>query len=372
MIGFIKEEINKTIRSFYLERIYSRRKMQAKSIIKEHVLEKLTDKEITQIKEIWGQLTNNIYLPPFQLYKRDNIFDARFLPHEIYSPLIERALNPYKNMFYASNKSMAPILYPELNHPQTIIRKVNGCFFDSTNKCINQSLALEILINCDEEHLIFKDGADTYGGFGVHKVALYNLDRNGRITLFRDLMNRTKGDFIVQCVIKQHSQTAIFNSNSLNCFRVTTLFINDKVTVCGSQFKTGLGGACVDNIAIGGGVIFKVDADGTLSDFAYDKYFNKIYQSPEGIRFQNRKIDDFPKVISTVTKYHPIYFPCFGIVGWDVAIDENSVPVFIEANLWYPGIWMEQQCSGAIFGDRTQEVIDYVKNKKYDINYYGY
>ena len=38
------------------------------------------------------------------------------------------------------------------------------------------------------------------------------------------------------------------------------------------------------------------------------------------------------------------------------------IPVFIEVNLGFPGIQMEQMCTGPIFGDRTAEVVGYVKN----------
>ncbi|MDE5997963.1 MAG: hypothetical protein K2G77_07120 [Muribaculaceae bacterium] len=51
------------------------------------------------------------------------------------------------------------------------------------------------------------------------------------------------------------------------------------------------------------------------------------------------------------------------IIGWNLALDHNNDAVLIEANATWPGITIEQLCTGPIFGDRTQEVIEYCKSK---------
>lgn len=45
-----------------------------------------------------------------------------------------------------------------------------------------------------------------------------------------------------------------------------------------------------------------------------------------------------------------------------MALDKDGDPVLIEGNTVYPGISLEQMCSGPIFGNRTDEVIDYLIN----------
>lgn len=48
------------------------------------------------------------------------------------------------------------------------------------------------------------------------------------------------------------------------------------------------------------------------------------------------------------------------MIGLDICLDENNEPVLIEVNLLEPGILYEQLCTGPIFGERTNEVLDYV------------
>ena len=62
-----------------------------------------------------------------------------------------------------------------------------------------------------------------------------------------------------------------------------------------------------------------------------------------------------------IVKTAQLMIPNIGIVGWDVALDSNDNPLLIEVNIGGPGILYEQLCTGPIFGERTQEVIEYCK-----------
>ena len=46
-------------------------------------------------------------------------------------------------------------------------------------------------------------------------------------------------------------------------------------------------------------------------------------------------------------------------------IDINGEPIIVEVNASQPGVRGIQYCTGSVFGDRTQEVIDYCKAKKF-------
>jgi hypothetical protein len=49
------------------------------------------------------------------------------------------------------------------------------------------------------------------------------------------------------------------------------------------------------------------------------------------------------------------------LVGWNIGVDENDEPILVEANLESPSVNVSQLCCGPIFGDRIEEVFDYVK-----------
>ena len=104
-----------------------------------------------------------------------------------------------------------------------------------------------------------------------------------------------------------------------------------------------------------------VEEDGTFHDYAYDNKYKRYYKTDTGIEFGKQKIGEVHDIIRIVKEYHSKYFPNLGFIGWDFALDSEEHPVLIEVNLEFPGIQMEQLASGKpIFGDRTEEVVDYV------------
>ena len=51
--------------------------------------------------------------------------------------------------------------------------------------------------------------------------------------------------------------------------------------------------------------------------------------------------------------------PYFGIISWDFAVNENGMPILIEYNLGYPDVMIYQMNNGALFGDKTEDVLKY-------------
>ena len=73
------------------------------------------------------------------------------------------------------------------------------------------------------------------------------------------------------------------------------------------------------------------------------------------------KIEEVKDLVDLAINAHRFYLPTCGFAGWDLALDSNNKPIFIEVNLGFPGIQFEQLCPATpIFEGRTQEVIDYV------------
>jgi len=171
-------------------------------------------------------------------------------------------------------------------------------------------------------------------------------------------------DFIAQEVLEQSEMTARFNPSSLNTFRITTLNINGKCSLCSIVFRCGNGDGVVDNLGAGG-IMIGVTEDGRIHDYGFDKKYNKHYSSNNGQLFKGSVIPQMKGIVELAKRWHEKYFIHSGIVGFDIAMNNNNEPVMIEVNLMYPGIQTEQLCTGPLFGERTKEVIDYCsKNKK--------
>ena len=102
-----------------------------------------------------------------------------------------------------------------------------------------------------------------------------------------------------------------------------------------------------------------VDENGCLNKIGYS---NKgTVTEYNGVNFENCKVPNFEKVKSFVLNAHA-RIPMCALVGWDIGVDENDEPILVEANLESPSVNVSQLCCGPIFGDRTEEVFDYVKN----------
>lgn len=109
-----------------------------------------------------------------------------------------------------------------------------------------------------------------------------------------------------------------------------------------------------------GGIWVGIDDFGNLRDFGCNNK-NEIRKEHNGIIFKSEKVPNFEQIVDLAIEAHRHIATC-GFVGWDIALDNNNSPIFIEANLWWPGISYGEVCNGPIFGDRTDEVIEYVRD----------
>lgn len=143
--------------------------------------------------------------------------------------------------------------------------------------------------------------------------------------------------------------------------RITTLNINGKITAENRVIKIGAIGQNVDNIGSGsGGMMIGVNKDGVLNEFGLKVNGMSVTTKHDGQPFGKLRIPNFTEVIEFAEKCHSM-IPSMGIVGWDIALDADDNPILIEANTYWPGITIEQLTSGPIFGNRTDEVIEYIR-----------
>ena len=164
-------------------------------------------------------------------------------------------------------------------------------------------------------------------------------------------------------MVKQNDFLAQFNPDSVNTLRFVTLNINRKCTVLSTFLRMGAKGSCVDNLNGGNGVLVGVNSNGVLNDFGVDKNFEKKYESPTGVKFLNVSIPDFDRIKQQIIEFHK-KIPFANLIGWDVTIDTEGNPIVIEVNLDTAVIEAHQVFNGPIFGDRLDEVREYIEKRK--------
>lgn len=324
---------------------------------------KLTKEEIFQINQKWSCLNLPIKYGYDYFHGLKTLFgfNPDFVPSSYFFPYMEGVLNPISWKRQLSYKSIIEMLFNRgVKTPETVIRTFGGVFLDKNYRPITFKEAIEIISKCDFD-LLYKPAADSEQGMGIVKYEVCKIP--SLIEKIKDQSIFSNGvDFVLQRLIKQSPETAIFNPTSLNCMRLTTLNLNGRITIGSMAIKCGPKDSVVDNIGSGKrGVIVGISEDGSLANRGFYGT-GEITDSHNGVAFEGKKISDFPKLLDTVTSLHE-YAPMCAIIGWDMALDSSGTPILIEGNTMYPGISLEQMCSGPIFGDRTDEVIDFLKFK---------
>lgn len=113
-----------------------------------------------------------------------------------------------------------------------------------------------------------------------------------------------------------------------------------------------------------GGVMIGVSESGKLGKVGYDIQLNQ-YTEYNGLKLGDQIIQQVPTLLEELERAHKTQFPLCKFIGWDICFNEQNEPVVIELNSSQPGVIGEQLCTGPIFGDRTQEVLDYCSKKDF-------
>ena len=319
-------------------------------------LQELTKEECADIKRLWEPVSDKDFTIYHRMFKTLSHFDARFVSDEYYYPIILRTLNP---IFYArpfEHKGFYPLYYKEIPQPDYYVNKINGLYYDSSSNVISEEKAVELLKKVDS--FIIKPTRDSLQGKNIRKI-------NSKENDVLDVVRGYGDNFIAQEVLKQSSITSKFNNCSLNTFRITTLDINGETSLCNILFRCGQGDTPVDNGAQGG-LMCGVTENGDFMEYAFDKRYQRFTTTKEGVAFAGTRIPNMKDIVNQVKQWHEKLIMHCGVVGWDIALNEHDAPVMIEMNLMWPGIQFEQLCSGQpLFGDRTEEVIEFVMTHRY-------
>ncbi len=316
----------------------------------------LSADEISAIKALWGKDYNKGKQDAYAFYKEFcKQFDIRYMPNDYYN-FAELVLNLRWAAYFLQHKCCFDFFIPQKNLPQTILKKIDGHYIVDVDE-ISVSKAIDILK--DGGTFVYKIARATGGGRGVKKVTL--REEKDQKHYIQELLEPS--DFICQKIVEQSDFMAQFNPDSCNTIRILTLNINGSDTVLSSFIRMGGLGSFVDNLSTGGGVLVGIDQLGRLSPWGINKRYNRINQAPTGIPFDGLQIPNFQRYKDFVLSIQK-KMPFANLIAWDIAISKDEEPIVIEYNLDVGEVEAHQVFNGPVFGDRTDEVMNYIKAKK--------
>ena len=317
----------------------------------------LTAEEMEQYKKAWPSIDlkrmDTIWA---RVYKREHGFSPYFVG--LYQCCVLREiLNPKLQLHAFDNKAMCDVYFPDIRFAQPYVRKISGIYYDAAMHPISVQEAVDLLKTKGE--YIIKPALDTMQGVGVEKIVLGD-DQKEQENQIMGSFAKQKKDFIAQEVLKQHQDVARLNPSSINCCRVTTIYINGKFnssTIC----KIGKKGGFRDNW--NSSYLVGVSKEGILNDVAYDDKINKVYCTDNGIKIGGFQLPKFKEMLEMVESYHKKYFPNCGMIGWDVFVDNHDQIRCIEMNITIPGFVGEQLCCGTFFEEFADDINNILKNR---------
>ena len=290
-----------------------------------------------------------------RVYKKEFGFDPYYISVGYHSILIKKQLNPYKQICSLENKALVDVYFPEIPFPKAYIRSINGILYDKDMNVISFEEAIRILE--ENKQFVIKPALFFMQGHGFKVIDLEKVNDVSE-KWFKELFQNASRNFIVQEKVIQHPDIARLNPTSLNCCRITSIYLGGKYTF-GAMLKIGKKGSNVDNW--NSSYLVGINKDGVLNDVGWDDKIHSVTKTDNGIQFGGIKYPHFDSIVSSVEVFHKRFFPQCGVIGWDVFIDDKNQPIVIEANLVIPGITAEQLCSGPFFKDVHDEVVKRIR-----------
>lgn len=297
--------------------------------------------------------------------------NQNIVPSNICHDIIEPLLNPFKYCKYYADKNVFDKLLPEGFLPSTILRKMNGFYYDKNYRRVCCSDISELISNIKTERIIIKPSVDGSSGKKVsmfRKIGDEWMDNTGDV-LDNGYLDNFGPDFIIQEAVEQSEYINQFNPTSVNTLRLTVYrsVNDDKCVVPSAIIRIGGKGSVVDN-AHAGGCFVGINPDGTLCHKVLNQYGEQS-EVFNGIDFRNdymipnyEKVLDFAKEVGRHIIHHRL-------LALDIVLTKDNTPKLIEFNVEYYSMWLFQYTAGPAFGEYTDEILSYCKDHIKELKY---
>ena len=313
----------------------------------------LSDEIIERYKERWSAFGKKVEIDTFLLcYNLSGKVDYDIVPENLFAAIIEKKLNPYKELSFFSVKNVYEKWFNNKEvFPMSYFHKIDGIYYDKKFHIIN-GIKQFIENSTFKYPLILKPSKDTYGGAGVSFVK----DKNELLSRINDY------SFLVcQEKIEQNEYLSEINDSSVNSVRVCLLKSRGGVfEVLNNTMRFGIDGG-LDN-ETSGGIVCNIDDNGKFRDYALNKYGVKYFEHPNsGFVFKGKKVPFYHELLEISKKISNELILC-DLVSLDMALDRNNKWRCIEINLGGQTIRFAQYAGEGFFGKYTDEVIGRTSN----------
>lgn len=318
---------------------------------------KLTEDQKEEIKAFWEKIsgTKKQYFDYFwyEIYNgvcEDSSKLKYYIPNDFYYCYVDYffANDHYCRKF--DDKTLYELYFPDVKHPETIVRCSGECLLDSHYQIISMESAIRI---CHEAgNIIYKPSVIESGGKNI------KFWSTGDDEQLLQTMLKSK-HFVIQKLLHQHETLNRIHASSINTIRVLTLLFNGEVHVMSSILRMGSNGNKVDN-GSSGGIFCGILPDGHLRPVAYDFTGKTFDHHPQGVKFSDVVIPNYQRICELAKQLAPRLQNITKMISWDFCVEEDGEPVLVEANLYYSGCTVLQTSNGPIFGDMTEDVLRYV------------
>lgn len=356
---FLRKIINLRITNFYRKQY--RRLLRINNISNQKV-----DGEEKWIYK-WSALgkADPVYFRLFSHYIGN---DINIIPEDICRNIVESVLTPHKYSSYYSDKNIFDKLFKQGVLPKTILRKMNGFYYDADYNSIaliNDADFKNVLLELGINKILIKPSVDSDSGNGVKVFEIKDGEWRDVVSdelLTMEFLNQYEMDIIIQEFMKQADFMSYFNSTSINTLRLT-LYRSVKTNEChvpSAVMRIGANGSLVDN-AHAGGVYVGIKKDGVLCNTVLNQFGQKKSIFNDIDFSQKHKIPNWNQILD-FAKYIGECIPHHRLVALDIMIDDHNQPRLIEFNCKGYSMWLFQFTVGSAFGEFTDEIIEYCKN----------
>ena len=184
----------------------------------------LTESEFERLKQTWPFLKfnkNDVYWA--RLYKKEFGFDPYFISSVNQCYQLRAKINPKNQVCSLENKALVDVYFPGIPFPEVFVRRINKVFFDKEMNRISFEEAAGILKR--KGSFVIKPSLGTMCGKGVKKYVLED-GKDVSSEWFSEVFDGATSNFIAQEVLEQHHEISKLNPTSLNCCRITSIYIN--------------------------------------------------------------------------------------------------------------------------------------------------
>ena len=283
----------------------------------------------------------------------NGVFCEDYLPLDIFRPIICPKFNQKRHWPALLDKNITYNLFREFEQPKRVVQNING-FYYINGKIVSESLAVQACA-IENKSFVIKPSLESGGGKMVELFTVKNYISSVNDLSILELFKMYKKDFIVQEKVEQSTFLKSLNSSSLNTLRIVSYLKEDVVHLLSTALRIGKNGSTTDNFSTGSGIFWGIDEFGVFKPKGYSRKKQFIGKTESDVMLAGQSFPNYDAVVKMVNEMH-LKIPYFKIVSWDIGLNKNDKPIFIEYNTYNQGIDI-QIANGPLFGDFADEIL---------------